>query len=248
MCKLLIFNMQSTILKCKVQFLKCKVLIFSKLFKLKYIYILPLWKTINLNMTSTSYHFSHHKKIPISRLHPQPTHDTTPRWTHPAAPSVAHPKKHHRRWHRAWRTTHVTYRTPINFDIFRRIVGDHSATIPRQIDGPMVMGPKKRAHDSGSRDNGASGIRSWVYCFSKWYVVLYLALLPGPLHYPFFYCALAYEPVDGDLLRLTQTMGSIHRLLVHCGIPVRVVKYDLKRKCIFTIWKGDVFLFWKREK
>lgn len=204
--------------------------------------------TIQLNMTSTSYHFSHHKKIPISRLHPQPTHDTTPRWTHPAAPSVAHPKKHHRRWHRAWRTTHVTYRTPINFDIFRRIVGDHSATNPptnRRSNGNGSEKTRTRFRESGQwreRDPVVGllffkMIRCVVPRSSPWPFALSVLLL-CPCIWAGRRWPASFDPDDGLDPSLVGPLwdSSPSRKI---WPETKMYFYNLKRGC---------FLFWKRKK
>lgn len=55
-----------------------------------------------------------------------------------------------------------------------------------------------------------------------------LALLLGPLQDPLLDGTLTDEAIDGDLLGLTQPVSSVHGLLVHCGVPVAVIKDDLK--------------------
>lgn len=55
-----------------------------------------------------------------------------------------------------------------------------------------------------------------------------LALLLGPLQDPLLDRTLTDEPIDSDLLGLTQPVSSVHGLLVHCGVPVTVVEDDLK--------------------
>jgi len=55
-----------------------------------------------------------------------------------------------------------------------------------------------------------------------------LTLLRCPLNNAFFYRAFADKPVDGHLLCLPETMGSVHRLLVYSWIPITIVEYHLQ--------------------
>ena len=58
----------------------------------------------------------------------------------------------------------------------------------------------------------------------------HLALLLSTLKDAFLDRALTDEPVHGDLLRLTETMGTVHRLLVNGRVPVTVVEDHLATK------------------
>lgn len=55
-----------------------------------------------------------------------------------------------------------------------------------------------------------------------------LAFLLGPLQDPLLDGTLTDEAIDGDLLGLTQPVSSVHGLLVHCGVPVTVIEYNLE--------------------
>jgi hypothetical protein len=69
--------------------------------------------------------------------------------------------------------------------------------------------------------------------------ILYLALLPRPLHDPLLDGSLADEPVDRDLLGLTESMRAVHGLLVHGRVPIRVVEYHLstiEEQCYCNTW------------
>ena len=56
---------------------------------------------------------------------------------------------------------------------------------------------------------------------------MYLAFLPGPLQNPLLNGSLHHQPVDGDLFGLAEAVGPVHGLLVHCGVPVTVIEYNL---------------------
>lgn len=58
----------------------------------------------------------------------------------------------------------------------------------------------------------------------------HLTLLPGSLQNSFLNCPLADQPVDSHLFRLTQPVCTVLCLLVHRGIPIRVVENNLKKK------------------
>jgi len=58
--------------------------------------------------------------------------------------------------------------------------------------------------------------------------ISYLALLFRPLQDAFLNGTLTDEPVDGDLLCLSQSVGAVHRLLVNCRIPVAVIEDHLE--------------------
>lgn len=58
--------------------------------------------------------------------------------------------------------------------------------------------------------------------------MLDLALLLGPLQDSLLDGTLTDEAIDGDLLGLAQSVSPVHSLLVHCGVPVAVIKDNLE--------------------
>jgi len=64
----------------------------------------------------------------------------------------------------------------------------------------------------------------------------YLTLLFRPLQDAFLDGSLTDEPVDGDLLRLSQSVGAVHRLLVYRRIPVAVIEDHLENTTHMVYW------------
>jgi len=63
---------------------------------------------------------------------------------------------------------------------------------------------------------------------STWFVS-YLALFTCPLQNSLLNSSLTDETVNSHLFGLAQTMGSIHGLLIHSGIPIGIIENNLER-------------------